>query len=228
MKRFPTSLLLPILMLGAAVTLDAGAQLSLDAVLERMAASGREFQSVETDIERTKVVVIVDDHSTDSGKFYFEAKGDDSRIRMSITEPARQELLVDEGKAQLFNPRTNVVQEFDLGENPQVVQFLALGFGPSAVDLTTDFEASLAGEEPVDGKSTAILDLTPRSDRILGMFSSFRLWIDQTRWVPVQARLNEAGGDYQIVRYTNIKTNKRISGSKFDLKLPKNVQIIRP
>ncbi len=208
--------------------MNAGAQLSLDAVLTRMAAVGREFRSLEADIERTHVVVIVDDHSPSSGKVYFEAKGDDSRIRMAMDKPAPTDLLVADGKAQIYNPRTNVVQEFDLGDDPLVVQGLVLGYGPSAVDLMTQYEVTLGGEETVDGISTAVLDLKPRSERVLGMFSLFRLWVDQTRWVPLQARLTEAGGDYSLVKYSNIKTNERISGSRFDLKLPKNVQIIRP
>jgi outer membrane lipoprotein-sorting protein len=217
-----------MLFVVGAFAVVAHAQQPLDVVLERMAEVGGDFRSLEADIERTHVVVIVDDHSASTGKLYFEGKGEDSRIRMKIEAPAAQDLLVAEGRARHYNPRTNVVQEFDLGDNPQIVQFFVLGFGQSAVDLPTQHEVTLTGEEVVDGVSTVILDLKPRSERVSGMFKSFRLWVDQTRWIPVQAQVTEAGGDYNIVKYSNIKTNERISGSRFDLKLPKNVQVIRP
>ena len=225
MRHVGIRLLATILLVFGAGTLDLRAQLSLEAVLEQMAAVGRELHSLETDVERTHVVVIVvDDHSISSGELYFEDKGDDSRIRMRFTRPVPQELLAAAGKAQIYNPRTNVVQEFDLGENPQIIQFFVLGFWPVCGGLDDALRSDAGRRRDGDGIATIILDPEPRSERVSDMFSSFRLWIDQARFVPLQVQLTAAGGDYNIVKYSNIQTNKRISGSTFDLNVRKNVQ----
>jgi len=59
------------------------------------------------------------------------------------------------------------------------------------------------------------------------MYSTIRLWIDQQKWIPIQTKFVEAGGDYLIMKLTNIKLNARISESVFDLKLPAGVQVIK-
>ena len=86
----------------------------LDVVLEHLAAAGRDFQNLEADIARTKVVVFVDVRSTDSGKVYFSGAGEDSLIRLTISEPAEQHLLVANGRAQLYRPLINLLEEHDL------------------------------------------------------------------------------------------------------------------
>jgi outer membrane lipoprotein-sorting protein len=43
----------------------------------------------------------------------------------------------------------------------------------------------------------------------------------------VQTRLTEASGDYMIIQFRNIKMNEKIADSMFDLKMPKNVQVIK-
>jgi outer membrane lipoprotein-sorting protein len=195
----------------------------LDAVLERMDSVGREFRSLEADIERTKVVVFVNVRSTDFGKVYFAGAGDDSRIRLSISEPAEQHLLVADGKAQLYRPRINVLEEHDLGERGDIAEFLMIGFGASNQTLRDDYDVVLVGEEILAGIQTSILELEPKSERLSGMFPAIRLWVDQSRWIPVQSRLNEASGDYQIIKYSNIVLNGRFSSDVFKLDIPMDV-----
>ncbi len=195
----------------------------LDTVLEQMEAAGEAFRSLEADIERTKVVVFVNDHSTDSGKVYFAGAGEDSRIRLSIREPAEQHLLVADGKAQLYRPRINSLEEYDLRERRDIAEFLMIGFGASNQMLTDDYDVSIVGEAMLDGIQTSMLILEPRSERVAGMFPTIQLWVDQERWIPVQSRLNEAGGDYQIVKYSSIVLNGRVGNDIFTLDLPEDV-----
>lgn len=198
-------------------------EIGLDVVLDRMEAKGLEFRNLEAEIARTKVVVFVDVHSTDSGKVFFAGGSDDSRIRLTITEPAPQDLLISNGKAQLYRPRINQLEEFDLGERKNIAQFFVIGFGASNETLEEDYNVTLVGEEVLDGVRTSVLELEPKSERVAGMFPMIRLWIDQSRWIPVQTRLNETGGDYQIVKYSNIVINGRIPNDTFELDLPRDV-----
>ena len=58
---------------------------SLDQVLSKMEANGKNFQSMQASLERTKVTVIVNDKAVDSGTVYFTRKGKDPRIMVEIT-----------------------------------------------------------------------------------------------------------------------------------------------
>ena len=217
---------LSILVFFGAGAIYGQTPLSLETVLERMEAVGREFRNLEADIERTKVVVIVDDHSTSSGKFYFARSGHTSRIRMNIDKPSRQELLVDKGKLHMYFPRIKQAQVADLGKNQDKAEFMAIGFGQSSADILKYYDVTFVGQGTVAGIMTYILDLTPKSADFAAIFSNIRLWVDQERWIPIQTKLTEAGGDYLDVRFSNIKINGRLSNSVFELKLPKDVQII--
>ena len=217
-----------LLLLATGILVSTGSALaqsdySLETVLERMAATGREFRSLEADIERTHVTVFVNARTIDSGKIYFAGKGEDSRIRLTLTQPTVQDALVADGKAQIYRPRINRLETYDLGERRDIAEFMIIGFGASNLTLPEDYDVAFVGDETVDGVETSVLELKPRSERIAGIFPAIRLWIDQQRWIPVQSRLNQASGDYQIVKYSDIKINGRIPGSAFELDVPSDV-----
>lgn len=200
---------------------------TLDQVLAKMDQTGKNFQSMQAAIERTKVTVLVDDKALDSGTVYFARRGKDPRIMVQITKPEQQRMLIDQGKALLYFPKLKQVQEFSLGKNQDKAEFLFIGFGQSNQDIKRVYNAAIVGEETIDGQKASILELKPKDPKASAMFTSIRLWVDQKRWIPVQTRMTEASGDYMIIKFTNIKMNAKISDSMFDLKMPKDVQVIK-
>jgi outer membrane lipoprotein-sorting protein len=100
---------------------------------------------------------------------------------------------------------------------------MAIGFGQSSADLQKNYQVSFAGEEVVDGKKTAMLDLTPKTS--LAGIKTVRLWMDEQKGLSLQVKVVEAGGDYALYKYSNIKLNSAIPDSVFDLRLPKNVHV---
>jgi outer membrane lipoprotein-sorting protein len=105
------------------------------------------------------------------------------------------------------------------------IGFLA-GFGQSSEEMKKFYAITLVGEQTVDGKKTSVLELKPKSAQAASMFTSITLWFDQQRWIPVQIKTTEASRDYMIMKFMNIRMNARIPESVFDLKLPKDVQVI--
>jgi outer membrane lipoprotein-sorting protein len=79
-------------------------------------------------------------------------------------------------------------------------------------------------EEVIDGKKTSVLELKPKS---AGMFKSVRMWMDQDKWIAVQIRTSESSGDYMIVKFSNEKTNGGLPDSVFELKMPKDVHVMK-
>ena len=209
---------------------DVSAQTyTLDQVLAKMNEVGKSFQSMTASMERTKVTVIVNDEFKDSGTIYVARRAKDTRIKIDITKPEQQRLLLDKGKITLYYPKLKQAQEIVLqqGQTKTAEAALLIGFGQSSDSIKNFYDVSLAGEEMIDGRKTSVLELKPKDPKAAAQFKSIRLWMDQQRWIPVQTRTTEGSGDYMIMKFTNIKTNVKISNSVFDLKLPKDVQIIR-
>jgi len=59
------------------------------------------------------------------------------------------------------------------------------------------------------------------------MFKSVQMWMDQQPWVAVQIKTTESSGDYMVLRFSNIKLNVNLPDSIFDLKMPKDVRVIK-
>jgi outer membrane lipoprotein-sorting protein len=198
---------------------------TLDQVFGKMDEVQKTFRSTQADIERTHVTVLVNDKDISSGKFYYAKSGKEPRVRLDLTKPLNEQLLIDKGKLQLYRPHLKQVQETALGGHQNKVEmFMALGFGQSSQDLKKNFDVSLAGEEMIDGKKTIVLELKPKDTK---MFKSVRMWMDPEKWVATQLKTTEQSGDYMVVKFSNIKTNPKISESVFVLKMPKDVSVHR-
>ncbi len=198
---------------------------SLEQVFAKMDEVQKTFRSAAADIERTHVTVLVNDKDISSGKFYYTRRGKEPRVKLELLKPAPQFLLIDKGKLQLYTPNLKQVQEVSItGHKDKVEMFMALGFGQSSQDLKNNFDVRLAGEEVVNGRKTSVLDLKPKNS---AMFRSVQMWMDQQKWVAVQIKTTENSGDYMILKFSNIKLNTGIPDSVFELKMPKDVRVIK-
>jgi outer membrane lipoprotein-sorting protein len=169
------------------------------------------------------VTVLVNDELVASGKLYYTRAGKEPRLKVELGKPpAQQIVLIDKGNLQVFTPKINEVQEASLGGHANAVeQFMALGFGQSSQDLKKNYQVSFAGEETIDGKKTAILDLTPPAP--LAGVKTLRMWMDEQKGISVQVKATETSGDYTLYKYSNIKMSGGLPESVFELKLAKDV-----
>src|SRR6266853_1686076 len=136
---------------------QAQGKYTLAQVFAKMDEMQKDFRSTVADIERTHVTVLVNDKDVSSGKFYYIRRGKEPRVKLELSKPMPQYLLIDKGKLQLYTPNLKQVQEASIsGHQDKVEMFMALGFGQSSQDLKKNFDVSLAGEEAVDGKKTSI------------------------------------------------------------------------
>jgi len=198
---------------------------SLDQVFAKMDQASRTFRSIEANIERTHVTVLVDDKDVSYGKFYYVRSGKDPRVKLELLKPNAEFVLIDAGKLQHYMPKVNQVQEKALGTiRNQVEMFMALGFGQSSQELKSNFDVTLIGEEAIDGQKTIVLDLKPKSG---SMFKSVRMWMDPQKWISLQTKITESSNDYMIMKFTNAKLNAGIPNSRFKLNMPKNVKVIK-
>jgi outer membrane lipoprotein-sorting protein len=200
---------------------------TLEDLLKQLDTEAKSFHALSANVERTKVTVVVNDRSTETGQIL--VRGDDKML-LELNPPDGRIILRDGGKLSVYNPKAKQVDEYDLGKHRALVdQFLLLGFGSSGNDLKKGYLVTLQGEQTIDKKRVFLLDLTPKSDKVREQFSKIQLWIDQATWLPVRQKFLETGsGDYLEINYTNIMRNPRIPDSRFKRLWPKGVTKIKP
>ena len=203
-----------------------GHALTLDAVLQDLDDNAKDFHSLSADVERTKVTVVVDDHSTESGALLVHGE----KMLLQFTAPDNRTVLRNGDSISIYTPGLHRVEEYNLGKNRDLTdEFLLLGFGTSGKQLQKGFQVKLVGENKIGDKTDVQLDLTPRSAAVANQVSKILIWFDETTWLPDQLQLIENGsGDYTTVRYTKMVRNPNIPDSKFKLQLPKGTEHVKP
>ncbi len=211
---------------GAAARVPGQGAWTLESVLKQLDAAAKEFHSLTADLERTKVTVVVNDKSTETGQIQVRR---DDKMRIELTQPDPRTILRDGDTLSIYNPKAKRVEEYDLGKHRALVdQFLLLGFGTSGSELKKSFLVTLQGEELLDKKKVLLLELTPKSDTVRNQVSKIQLWVDQSTWIPVQQKFFETGtGDYFTVHYTNIARNVPIPDSRFKAHWPRGTTKVK-
>jgi outer membrane lipoprotein-sorting protein len=200
---------------------------TLESVLKQLDAQAGEFHSLTADLERTKVTVVVNDKSTESGRIYVRR---DDKMRIELTQPDPRTILRDGDDFYIYNPKIHRVEEYNLGKKKSLVdQFLLLGFGTAGSELKKGYSVTLQGEETLDNRKVVLLELLPKSDDVRNQLSKIQLWIDESTWLPVQQKFYETGsGDYFIILYKNIARNVRIADSEFKPHWPRGTTRVKP
>jgi outer membrane lipoprotein-sorting protein len=186
-------------------------------ILSRMNDSAKHLKSLTTNLEYTTVTVLVDDKSTQYGQLVFR-KDKDKRpeILIKFERPDSKVILLRRSKAEIYNPKINQIQEYNLEAHSQLVQqFLLLGFGTEVADLKKSYDLKFAGEEEIQDETAAVLELAPLAKDIAGQLTKVQLWISEDSWLPVQQKFFQPGGNYLVARYSGTKVNRDIPSSTF-------------
>src|SRR6266481_4312637 len=136
----------------------------LENILKQLDTQAADFRSLTADLERTKVTVVVNDKSTESGKISVRR---DDKMRIELTQPDARTILRDGDNFYIYNPKIRRVEQYNLGKQKSVVdQFLLLGFGTSGKSLTESYSRALRGEETLDNHKVLLLELLPKTDEV--------------------------------------------------------------
>jgi outer membrane lipoprotein-sorting protein len=204
-----------------------GTALDLKEILSRMNETAKHLKTVSCDLEYTKVTVLVNDRSTEYGELYFR-NSKNPEILLKFEKPDPKVILFRKNKAEIFLPKTNQIQEYDLQRHSGLVQqFLLLGFGTDSNDLKKSYDVKFTGEEQLGGDTATLLELTPREQSVASQLSKIQLWISEESWLPLQQKFFEPGGDYLLTHYTSVKVNRAIPSSTFRISAPKDAKRVK-
>jgi len=200
--------------------------LTLETALKQLDGSAKDFHSLSADMERTKVTVVVNDHSTETGNIL--VRGD--KMLLEMKPPEARTILRTGDNLYIYNPGLKRVEEYSLGKNRALFdQYLLLGFGTKGSELRKSYLVTLLGEPVIDDKKTAELELTPKSGEIRNNISKIQIWFDESSWLPVQQQFYETGsGDYFTIRYSRVVRNPDLGDAHFKPHWPKGTEKIKP
>jgi outer membrane lipoprotein-sorting protein len=160
---------------------------------------------------------------------YFRRNGKDIQMMADIEKPAPRQILYSNAKVQLFEPKVDRVTVYSPGKSrADVESFVVLGFGGGGHELLKTFNVSYAGTETVNGVQTDKLELTPKSDRLRGMFERLVMWIDPKLGIAVQQKFFQPEGDYRLTKYSDIRLNQKVSDNAFKLKTDSKTKTVSP
>jgi outer membrane lipoprotein-sorting protein len=209
---------------GPPASAQNNGKLELQEILARMDERAHDLKTVTARLEYTKVTVVVNDRSTEYGRIYFR-KGRSPEILLRIEKPDQKILLLRKKHAEIYTPKTNQIQEYDLKSHSNVLQqFLLLGFGTESSQMEEAYKIKLLSEENLGGASVAVLELVPRSEKVLAQLSKVDLWVSKDSWLPLQQQFFEPGGDYMLAKYSAMKINRPLPSSTFRIRAPKDVK----
>jgi outer membrane lipoprotein-sorting protein len=199
---------------------------TLDAVLEHLNASAKEFRSLSAEVERTKVTVVVNDRSTEAGSIL--VRGDKMLLELKAPDP--RTILRNGDTLYVYTPGLRRVEEYNLSKKRDLVdQLLLVGFGTTGKELRDAYAIAVGPETKLGDNITIELELIPKSKSFGNEISRIQIWLDTSTWLPVQQEFHETGsGDYSIVRYSKMELNAPVSDSAFKPHWPKGTEKVKP
>ena len=199
----------------------------LTEILAQMNEASKRLKTVSANLDYTTVTVLVDDKSTESGQLFYR-KGKTTEICINFQKPERKILLLRKNRGEIYLPKINQVQEYNLEQKSDLLQqFLLLGFGTDTNELKKNYDVKYLREEDLLDDSTVLLELTPRKGNVTAQITKIQIWVSEESWLPSQQKFFEPGGDYLIATYSGVKVNRDLPGSTFELNVPDNAKHVK-
>jgi hypothetical protein len=198
---------------------------ALNDILARMDQSARTFQTFTANIKRTEFTKVLNDKEDIEGVERVKRTNGQTVTLVEFHGPNAQTIRLSAKTAEVYYPSAKMVENWDAGKYAKAAnQFLLLGFGTSGAELRKDYDVKLGGTETLGSIRTTRLELTPKDSETKKKFATIELWIPEGDTVPIQVKVTETSGNYNLAVYSNIKVNAPLADSDLELKVPPDVK----
>jgi outer membrane lipoprotein-sorting protein len=195
----------------------------LQKVIGELNAAAAKFSSAQAEFTWDQFTAVVQEHETQTGTIYFERKKGVTRMAAYLKQDngkdAPKTVIYDRGEVNFYEPTIKQLTTVRAGANRgQFESFLTLGFGGSGTDLEANWKVSLLGTENMDGVTVAKLDLVPKEQKVLDMFTHVTIWVEPRRGISHKQIFYQPTGDLRTATYKNIRYNTTLAAEVFQLK----------
>jgi outer membrane lipoprotein-sorting protein len=200
---------------------------SLETTFTHVDALSKGFRGVTGDLRRITFTYFAKDTDEASGRFsLYRPSPQDMRMLVEFTKPEERAVAFAKSKLQMYYPKANLVQEYNLAKEAHLVdQFLLLGFGSSSADLRKNYNIKYVEMTTIDGGKADHLFLEPKAAEAKDQVRGIDLWIAQPGGYPVRMKVLQPSRDTVEIQYSNLKINpSSLTEASVRLKLPKGVK----
>ncbi len=203
----------------------AASNADLQKVIGELNAAAVKFSSAQADFTWDQFTAVVQEHETQTGTIYFERKTGGTRMAAYLKQDngkdAPKTVLYDHGEVNFYEPTIKQLTTMKAGANRgQFESFLTLGFGGSGKDLEANWKVTLLGSENMDGVTVAKLDLVPKEQKVLDMFTHVTIWVEPSRGISHKQIFYQPSGDLRTATYKNIRYNTPLPADVFKINPP--------
>lgn len=201
----------------------------LTELLQKMEVSGKAFQAMTANVKWISHTAVINDDSEETGSVILRRSKGRVQGKFDVTQPDAKVYYFHDRKALVYLPKIKTVQVYDLDKHAdQLDQFFLLGFGTTGSELQKSYAIKLIRREMLQGQSTSVLELLPKSKEVKEMLTKVELWIPDGLSYPLQQKLFQSSGDYRLVTYSNIAWNPAMDEHAVELKIPPGVKEEHP
>jgi len=194
-------------------------------ILSRLDQAAHSFSAATANISVTTHTAIIDEDDTQTGTVVVKRYSPTEMHFLITFSGAGAQALAFRGRTlQIYYcPELNTVREYDIGKYKDLAQkLILLGFGMTGQELDANYEITNLGNEHVQDQDSLHLQLTPKASEILKQLRKVDLWISLKNHCPVQQKFYLPGGDYRLVRFSDVEINPHLP--KYALDLPKTAK----
>jgi len=199
---------------------DAASSMPLSELLQKFNERQQAVQSLTASFTERKNLSLLAKPVLSNGTFLYSKP---ARIKWEYNNPEPRVFLITEDRFVAYYPNQKRAEEVPLSKLAGRRVFRVFGIGQSAEDLQKFFDISLAdaGEE----KGAFLLVLTPKRRRVKDRLQVVRFWVDSQSYLPRKLEYLESDGDSTMLSFSNIRLNPEIAESRFNVDIPKDVQV---
>jgi len=202
---------------------------TVDSVLAQMEKSNTSYPYIQAKIEtKTYTSFVASFDNPKIGKVWISRTGTAPRqIKIDYDKPVKEQYLIDKGKFTKYDPTHKNGTVFSFSKEDQAEgECILLGLCQSSARIKQNYTISLANPETIGGVKTTVVELVPKEAKRAANIKSIRLWLDSSKWYPIQTRVYTPNGNYRNSLFTDIAVStKSFPTSVFDLKIPKDVEL---
>ncbi|MEA1945205.1 MAG: outer membrane lipoprotein-sorting protein [Euryarchaeota archaeon] len=123
----------------------------------------------------------------------------------------------------MYDPAKNQVTKMTLPEDEP----FEMDYTELVKDLMDENDISYKGTENVGGRSTYVIEATPKDESKRKFISKTRVWVDRENWMLLGTEMYDADGNPMVkVEYRDITFNTGIQDSEFIFEVPEGAEVV--
>ncbi|MGP8329269.1 MAG: outer membrane lipoprotein-sorting protein [Methanosarcinaceae archaeon] len=148
------------------------------------------------------------------------------KTRSEIIEPAELAgtVMVRNGNMMwTYDPAKNQVTKTTLPENDA----FEMDYTKIIKDLMDENDISFKGTEKLDGRSTYVIEATPKDESNRKIFSKTCVWVDCENWMLLGVEMYDQDGNPMVkIQYESVTFNTGIQDSVFIFEIPEGAEVV--